>query len=96
MNKISGIDNRLANLMSENSKPVQSGKSFSDRFTKLLDDVNTKQHTADESTQKVIKGELGIHEGMLSVNAADTSLRYLMKVREKVMQAYNEVRKMPV
>ncbi len=96
MDRISGINNSLNNLVPKGSKPVSTGGNFADRLKTLLEDVNTKQQTADESTEKVIKGELGIHEGMLSIHEADISLKYLVKVREKVMQAYNEVRKMPV
>ncbi len=96
MDRIAGINNSLNNVVSKGSKPVRAGESFADRFKTLIEEVNTKQHTADESTEKVIKGELGIHEGMLSINEADVSLKYFIKVREKVMQAYNEVRKMPV
>lgn len=97
MNGISGIGN---NRMIIGGQPgitkENSGQSFADRLKDLLDDVNEKQHTADESSEKVIKGELGLHEGMLAVSEADMSFRYLVKVREKVMQAYNEIRKMPV
>jgi flagellar hook-basal body complex protein FliE len=44
----------------------------------------------------VVKGELGIHEGMISISEADISLRYLVQVRAKVMAAYNEIIKMPI
>ncbi len=96
MNGIQGINNNLNSVVSTGSKSAGTGQSFSDRFKTLMEDVNTKQHTADESAEKVVKGEMGIHEGMLSVHEADISLKYFTKIREKVMQAYNEVRKMPV
>lgn len=96
MDRISGINNSLNNIVPQGSKSNSTGNNFADRLKTLIEDVNTKQHTADESAEKVIKGELGIHEGLLSIHEADISLKYLIKVREKVMQAYNEVRKMPV
>lgn len=96
MSGIQGINSNLNNVVSTGAKPIRAGESFSDRFKALMEDVNTKQHTADESAEKVVKGEMGIHEGMLSVHEADISLKYFIKIREKVMQAYNEVRKMPV
>lgn len=96
MNGIQGISNNLNNVVSTGAKPVKAGESFSDRFKALMEDVNVKQNTADESAEKVVKGEMGIHEGMLSIGEADVSLKYFIKIREKVMQAYNEVRKMPV
>lgn len=96
MNTITGIGNKMVQTDYSGVKQGKSEHSFADRLKGLLDDVNVKQNEANESTEKVIKGELGIHEGMLSIHEADVSFRYLVKVREKVMQAYNEVRKMPV
>lgn len=74
----------------------QEERSFSERIKGMLEDVNTKQHTADADAKRVIKGELGIQEGMMSLNEADISLRYLVQVRAKVMAAYNEIIKMAV
>lgn len=96
MNGITGVGNRVSKQVTGNSGTGMTDRSFADRLKDMLSDVNTKQHTADESMNKVVKGELGIHEGMLSIQEADVSLRYLVQVRAKVMQAYNEIIKMPV
>ncbi len=69
---------------------------FSERLKAMLTDVNNKQHHADDSIKKVIRGEMDIHDGMISVSEADISLRYLIQVRSKVMQAYNEIIKMQI
>lgn len=69
---------------------------FNQRFKDMLVDVNRKQHNADDSIKKVIRGDMDIHDGMISVNEADISLRYLVQVRAKVMQAYNEIIKMQI
>ncbi len=69
---------------------------FAQRLESALKEVNTKQNVADESIEKVVQGELGIHEGMLAVQEADIALRAMVQVRSKVMQAYNEIMKMPV
>ncbi len=96
MKPISGINQNLLNAGSGITKQKNTDKSFSDRLKGLMEDVNAKQNHADVSAEKVVKGELGIHEGMLSIHEADVSFRYLVKVREKVLQAYNEIKKMPV
>ncbi len=96
MKQVSGIHPRLLNTVNSVTGDRKNDTSFSDRLKGLMEDVNTKQHHADISAEKVIKGELGIHEGMLSMHEADVSFRYFVKVREKVIQAYNEIRKMPV
>ncbi len=96
MKPVEGIQSGILNNSIGISGQKKIDTSFSDRLKGLMEDVNTKQHDADVSAEKVVKGELGIHEGMLSIHEADVSLRYFVKVREKVIQAYNEIRKMPV
>jgi flagellar hook-basal body complex protein FliE len=61
-----------------------------------IKDVNTKQHIADDSIEKVIQGQMGIHEGMMAIGKAETSLKILAQVRNKAMAAYNEVMRMQV
>ena len=65
--------------------------SFSERLNTAMKDVNTKQILADEATQGVMKDEVGIHEGMLAIGKADTSLKLLMQVKTKAMEAYKEI-----
>lgn len=65
--------------------------SFSERLNAAVKDVNTKQHIADDAIEGVIKGEVGIHEGMSAIGKAGTSLKLLTAVRSKAMEAYKEI-----
>lgn len=69
---------------------------FAQRIKNAMSDVNEKQHIADNSIEAVIKGEMGIHEGMMAIGQADTSLRLLTQVRSKIMAAYNEIMRMQI
>jgi flagellar hook-basal body complex protein FliE len=69
---------------------------FAMRMEAAIKDVNTKQQIADDSIEKVITGEMGIHEGMMAIGKAETSLKILAQVRNKVMAAYSEVIRMQV
>lgn len=73
-----------------------SDPSFSKRLSSAVKDVNSKQNIADDSIEKVIRGEMGIHEGMLDIGKADTSLRLLVQVRGKVMEAYKTIINMQI
>ncbi|MFA5902527.1 MAG: flagellar hook-basal body complex protein FliE [Desulfobacula sp.] len=89
------------NRMSLNTEPLQDKISrrnteFSERIKAAILDVNDKQQVADDSIEKVIKGEMEIHEGMMAVSQAETSLKLLAQVRNKVMAAYNEVMRMQI
>ena len=61
---------------------------------KAIEAVNDSQQNADSATKQVIKGSMGIHEGMMAISRADISLRLLLQVRNKVMDAYREISRM--
>jgi flagellar hook-basal body complex protein FliE len=89
------------NRISLNAEPLQDKISrrnpeFAERIKAAILDVNEKHLVADDSIEKVIKGEMEIHEGMMAVSQAETSLKILAQVRNKVMAAYNEIMRMQI
>ncbi|MBW2366686.1 MAG: flagellar hook-basal body complex protein FliE [Deltaproteobacteria bacterium] len=76
------------------SKKLPAQDGFGDRFKDALSEVNRLQHKADSAIEKVAKGELGVHEGMMAIAKADLSLRLLTQVRNKVLEAYREISRM--
>lgn len=74
-----------------------SSKSFGDTLTDAIDKVNTLQKDADVKMQKVATGEsTNISEVMIAAERADIALKLMMSVRNKVIDAYQEVMKMQV
>ena len=69
---------------------------FAERLKSAVLEVNANQHIADDSVEEVIQGRLGIHEGMMALSKASTTLKVLAQVRNKAMTAYNEVMRMQV
>ncbi len=71
------------------------GPGFEDMFTKFLTDVNGMQVQADQSIQKMVSGEIkDVHQVMLAVGEAKVAFNLLLEIRNKVMDAYQEVIKM--
>ena len=64
---------------------------FADKLRNAVQQTNQSQLEADKSIEQVVQGTLGIHEGMLKIQEADISLRLLLQVRSKVMEAYREI-----
>jgi len=77
--------------------PGSAGKGFSDMLRESVDKVNTYQHQADTAIKELISGRnKNVHETMLLVERADTSLKLMMQVRNKVLDAYKEIMRMQV
>jgi flagellar hook-basal body complex protein FliE len=71
--------------------------SFGDMLQKSLDQVNQYQHDSDTAIKELVSGRTkNIHETMLTIERADTSLKLMMQVRNKVLDAYREIMRMQV
>lgn len=96
MTGINGINKISLHTETLPDRISRRNPEFAQRMEAAIKDVNAKQHIADDSIEKVIQGEMGIHEGMMAIGKAETSLKILAQVRNKAMAAYNEVMRMQV
>ena len=107
MDKISLRSSSLARFrqtlkLDENqSKIAEAGKSekasFGDMLNKSITEVNNSQATADDNIAKYLSGQqTGLHETMLSLEKADISMRLMVQVRNKAVEAYREIMRMQV
>lgn len=65
-------------------------------FQEILAEVNGQQHQGDSQVRQLLQGKTDVHEAMLALEKADLSLRLLVKVRNKLVQAYEELSRMPM
>jgi flagellar hook-basal body complex protein FliE len=74
------------------SQDGQNGPSFADTLTQSLEKVNNLQKEADAAIKDFVSGETrNITETMIAVNKADLAFRLTMQVRNKIVEAYQEV-----
>jgi flagellar hook-basal body complex protein FliE len=72
------------------------GESFGDALGKALAGVDSLQRSADRSAEQVALGGGNLHETALALEKADTALRVAVKVRNKIVDAYQEIMRMGV
>ena len=76
---------------------VVEGDSFSDILKTALSSVDSAQHNATTAIQQALNGEnTDVHDTMIAMQKADTSLKMMMEVRNKLLSAYQEVNKTQV
>ena len=77
---------------SENNK-----SSFGKILTDSLVKVNKLQKEADKASCNLVTGkETDIHNTMIAIEKADVSFRLMMQVRNKIVAAYEEIKRMQV
>jgi len=71
--------------------------SFSDVLSNTINDINKLQNDADTAISKLMVHETGsIHEAMIALEKASISFQTMMQVRNKIIDAYQEVMRMQV
>lgn len=80
------------------SSPVsQAENSFGDILKTMVAATNEQQQSADLAIQQLHGGgEKNLHEAMISMEKADISMRYMVQVRNKAIDAYQEIMRMQV
>lgn len=88
-------NNSITNYMNTDKIEDNSSTSFFDTLKEKLDEVNDKQIAAEDLTESFIKGEdVDIHEVMLGTEEAKMSLELAVQVRNKIVEAYQEITRM--
>jgi flagellar hook-basal body complex protein FliE len=75
---------------------TNSTDGFGQALASAVQKVDQAQVDADGQAQRLGGGEGNLHETMLALEKADVAMRLAMKVRTKLVDAYNEVMRMSV
>ncbi len=81
--------------------PLKRAEKKNDGFAKLVGgfvkDVNTLQDNAADQVAKLAAGKVdNIHQVMIAIGKAEISFDYMMEIRNKLIEAYREIMRMPV
>jgi flagellar hook-basal body complex protein FliE len=71
--------------------------SFKDFMLQAIDQVNAMQLDADQSVEQLLTGgEVNPAEVLTAVQKADLSFRMMLQVRNKLMQAFQEIKEIRI
>ena len=77
--------------------PYEAQQNFGNLLKNAIENVNSKQNESDVMTQKLVMGEnVELHDVMITAQKASIALNATMEVRNKVIEAYQEIIRMPV
>ena len=85
----------------EGMPQIQSGgvpsASFKDFMLQAIDQVNAMQVEADQSVEQFLTGgDVNPAEVLTAVQKADLSFRMMLQVRNKLMQAFQEIKELRI
>ena len=79
----------------EIAPPETAGSEFADALKDTLGQVEDLQASASQHVNEVLHGNgQDLHSALIAVEKADLSFQLMMQVRNKIVQAYQEVSRM--
>lgn len=87
----------ITGLPELSNESLNSIKSFSDILKDIVRSVDELQKKADEMARKLAAGEIrDIHNVMMAIEGANLASRLVVQVRNKIVEAYQEIMRMQI
>jgi flagellar hook-basal body complex protein FliE len=78
-------------------RPSGAAVGFADALKGAVAETNKLQRAADGAAMNVLAGDTGsLHQAMIALEKADISFRTLLQVRNRVLEAYQEIMRIQV
>ena len=78
------------------SKPAAGAPGFGESLAGMVESVESSSEAANAAIGRMLDGTGDVHTAMIALQRAEMSLEFTVQVRNKLVQAYQEIMKMPV
>lgn len=93
----SGINRAFQQRGGANTNAADKGPDFKNVLLNTLGEVNKAQQEADKATEELATGERSdVENVILATQKADNAFRMLQALRNKVVEAYDEIKQVRV
>ena len=69
---------------------------FGESLSRLVQSVESTAGEANASVDKMLNGEGDIHDAMIALQRSEMTLELTVQIRNKFVQAYQDIMRMPV
>jgi len=90
------VYNDIPRMMPTPAAPKQAGTSFGKMLGEAIQQVNEVEKGSQDELQKYLSNDSDLHSVMIALEKADLSFQVMMQVRNKFVQAYQEIMKSQV
>jgi flagellar hook-basal body complex protein FliE len=73
-----------------------TGRSFGDSLQGLLSSVDSTAGEANTAVSDMVTGSGDVHHAMIALQQAEMTLQLTVQIRNKLMQAYQDVMRMSI
>ncbi|MDO9266646.1 MAG: flagellar hook-basal body complex protein FliE [Sulfurimonas sp.] len=94
MNSINGISGVSSAELLKQKGGVEgaSGEGFAEHLKSALNEVNEFQEKGDKALGEMATGQVkDLHQAALAIGKAETSMKLMLEIRNKALNAYKEL-----
>ena len=74
----------------------EGGEGFGASLGRLIGTVEESHNSSNAAVTGMLTKQLDVHDAMIALQRADLTLQFGVQVRNKLMNAYQEIMRMPV
>ncbi|AJC87993.1 flagellar proximal rod protein [Campylobacter insulaenigrae NCTC 12927] len=90
INNINQLNNLNNKTNSTNTNSI--GNEFSSLLKNSINDLNKNQEDAEAAMTDIATGEVkDLHQAAIAISKAETSMKFMLEVRNKAINAYKEI-----
>lgn len=88
LRQISGLNNNQNKTPNSNN----IGDEFSNLLKSSINDLNTTQEKAEAAMSDIATGQVkDLHQAAIAITKAESSMKFMLEVRNKAINAYKEI-----
>lgn len=76
--------------------PAAASPGFSDSLEEMLKAVQSTGDQANDAVANMLAGNGDVHSALIAMQNADTTFQLTVQVRNKLVQAYQDIMRMPI
>ena len=77
-------------------KTSSAQKAGGSAFSSLIDAVEATNAESNSAVSGMLDGSVDVHDAMIALQRADMTLQLSIQIRNKLVQSYQEIMRMPV
>jgi flagellar hook-basal body complex protein FliE len=91
-----GIPSGLPKIGPGDAAATSGGPGFADALGKVVEAVESTEGQANTAVSGMLSGTTDVHDAMIALQRADLTFQFSVQIRNKLVQAYNEIMRMPI
>lgn len=95
--KIESFGELLPNSIQPQKNKINGANNFGSTLTEFINDVNQSEMNSEKAVKDFVSGRgVELHDVMIAGEKAKTNLELLMEIRNKAVDMFKELTRMPV